>query len=343
MLRHDMRQRPAAAATSSLSATAVSPRNRFYVCIATVPGREPLLPVVVQSFLKQYRVPDRVLVLVPRVFAMRKGPSSNPLRGEVDLSRLPRHPRVEARECDRDYGPGTKLLCALPRVLQLEPASSGSGTPDLGVAWLVLADDDRIYRPWLLEQLDRTILEGSASMPYGYAAAYSFQTQDIWFVRPRQGRCFAPCKCPQGPGRCTGRQYIGARAMLAWRSVRLPSDTPPTLTLGMGADTFAIPLRLLGWAPQFFSCAVGYDRLIALHDDFWISAFLRLQHNLTVERAYPPAGENSTRVDFKRRRSKAKRTRDGQLALSSANETVAVRAACAEHFEDLRRCVGVTS
>ena len=316
----------------SASEAVASPSNRFYVSIATVPGREALLPLVVHSFLKQRRVPDRVLVLVPRAFTMRESTSSNALRGTVDLTRLPKHPRVEAVSCERDDGPGTKLLCALPRVLELE---RGPGATNSGVPWLVLADDDRIYRPWLLEQLELAILDGSGSN----RAAYSFKTQDVWFVRPRQGRCFAPCKCPDGPGRCTGRQYLGARAMLAWRSVRLPSDTPPALTLGYGADSFAIPLSSLGFAPHFFSCAVRYDRLISMHDDFWISAFLRLQHNLTVARAYPPAVENETRVDFKRRRGKAKRTIDGQLALSSADETVAVRAACAEHFEDLRRCV----
>ena len=65
----------------SASEAVVSPRNRFYVSIATVPGREALLPLVVHSFLKQRRVPDRVLVLVPRAFTMRESASSNALRG----------------------------------------------------------------------------------------------------------------------------------------------------------------------------------------------------------------------------------------------------------------------
>ena len=77
--------------------------------------------------------------------------------------------------------------------------------------------------------------------------------------------------------------YLRSRSELAglhW----LPAGTPPDLVLGQGADLFAFPLGRLLEARRFFTCAVGLDRRISRHDDFWISAYLKLVHNMSIVR-----------------------------------------------------------
>ena len=99
---------------------------RLYVSLATVPGREQSLPVAVRSLVEQQRPPDRLLVVVPTAFTLRAslrngtlapaGERDGAARGALAAHALAAHPLVETRACARDDGPGTKLLCALPRV-----------------------------------------------------------------------------------------------------------------------------------------------------------------------------------------------------------------------------------
>ena len=64
----------------------------------------------------------------------------------VNRTHIHAHPLLEVRTCEADDGPGTKLLCALSRFLEL--CSSAPAT-----SALVLADDDREYKPTALTLL----------------------------------------------------------------------------------------------------------------------------------------------------------------------------------------------
>ena len=165
--------------------------------------------------------------------------------------------------------------------------------------------------------------------------------QDLWFPQTRTGQCYAPCICGPNPKVCSGRQYIGSRDSLSWRSVRLPLTTPPALTIGYGSDLFAIPLSLLGDVRGFFECVISYHELLAHHDDYWISAYLQMRHNVSVNLANVPESERDPRVYIKRRRTPAMKVRDMRLSLRDSKDLRAIHAACAEHFYQLRDCVSL--
>ena len=116
----------------------------------------------------------------------------------------------------------------------------------------------------------------------------------------------------------------------------------PTMVMGQGADLFALPVDLIRGAAAFFECAVGRDRLIARHDDFWISAFLKLRHNVSSLRLRGPADEpvqdkralrNATRRNVELRRAMVRGVRMGLVASTDA---VRVAAACVKHYDYMR-------
>ena len=107
-----------------------------------------------------------------------------------------------------------------------------------------------------------------------------------------------------------------------------------------------MPAGRMGGALEFFRCAVGLSSLLARHDDYWISAYLRLQHNLTVTKVRmldmrqreltmnaPTSG-----APIDKYASNAKGHRWDKTSLRDANDSTAVLAASAQHFEGLRNC-----
>ena len=118
-----------------------------------------------ETLLHQSRLPDKVLIVFPRAFTWRAVGTSNALRGVVNTSALPRHDHVELVHCPRDDGPGTKLLCAEHHLRRAERNARRDGQQhplptrtSSAPRWLVLADDDRAYKPWALMEVERAIL-----------------------------------------------------------------------------------------------------------------------------------------------------------------------------------------
>jgi hypothetical protein len=105
------------------------------VGMTTLPSRIGLIRPAIDSLLANTRVPDRIVLTVPR----------NPLRGGGTLQipeflDLPNYAeRVVVNVIEEDFGPGSKLLGCLAQIT--EPSV------------VILADDDMDYRPFLIEQL----------------------------------------------------------------------------------------------------------------------------------------------------------------------------------------------
>lgn len=130
---------------------------RFFISIASIPQRLHLVDRTVISFARQTRPPERVLLVLP--YRYTRWPLLRP-----NLTLVHPHPLLEFHRCPTDDGPGTKSLCALPRLAALLGISSArhhsSSVPppsSLELAMLVLADDDREYKPSALE-----LIEGAA-------------------------------------------------------------------------------------------------------------------------------------------------------------------------------------
>lgn len=152
--------------TSSVPATA---RTALFVAMTTIPPRagRPLQRAV-DSLFTQRRLPDRVVVSASSVY--KRFPSQH-----VNLTALAKREKLETLNACADAGPGTKLLCALPRLRELAAAT---GAPS--DAFAVLLDDDLRYRPWALQWLERAINDDTSRVRH----AYSY---DVYTITP-EGR-----------------------------------------------------------------------------------------------------------------------------------------------------------
>ena len=103
----------------NLSSSLSTESPKLFVALTTIPPRAgPMLQRSVDSIFRQHRLPDKVIVSAAAQYK-RFGNAS------VDLSRLTHpSPRLERLSHCEDRGPGTKLLCALPRLRQLLVESS---------------------------------------------------------------------------------------------------------------------------------------------------------------------------------------------------------------------------
>ena len=243
-----------------------SPPLRLFVSIASTPPRLHLVRGAIDSLLAQSLPPDKVLLVLPHVFS--RWPT---LTANVSLVGEP-HPRLEIRRCDRDDGPGTKTLCALPRVLELlaqsrhanhdnnkKPNHLHAHPPH---AALILADDDRQYRPTALALMRDAFLRQRPPL----SRALSFQA----YTLPLSGRS-AEDDPLTDPTKDNPTQPTAIR----------------NLTVGQGADLFAIPIVGSLWhSPtsirKFYELAMAVDDRFRLHDDVWTSMYLTDAARLTV-------------------------------------------------------------
>ncbi len=131
LMRRDLRDLDAAAAASE--------RSDIIVGLTTIPSRLPFLVPTLKSLLLQNVLPEKILLHLPKHSRREQVEYSVPeaLQG-LEVVQVVRCP---------DWGPATKIL---PALLESDPDQR-----------VVAVDDDRIYRPTLLEDL----LEASERHP----------------------------------------------------------------------------------------------------------------------------------------------------------------------------------
>jgi hypothetical protein len=108
-------------------------RSQAIVSLTTIPSRVHLIGETLKSLMRQTRAPARIVINVPQV-SRREG------RAYEIPAVLTRLEAVEIHRCD-DWGPATKLI---PSVLRFDPSQP-----------VIVVDDDRIYPPNLVADLDR--------------------------------------------------------------------------------------------------------------------------------------------------------------------------------------------
>jgi hypothetical protein len=122
-MRHELRDLDSAAASSE--------RSDIIVGLTTIPSRLPFLVPTLKSLLLQNVLPRKILLHLPEHSRREQVEYSVPQELEgLDVIKIVRCP---------DWGPATKIL---PTLLESDPDQR-----------VVAVDDDRIYRPTLLEDL----------------------------------------------------------------------------------------------------------------------------------------------------------------------------------------------
>ena len=103
----------------------------IYISISTIPQRLKHLNKSVNSLLKQTRKPDKIFVNIPYKYKR--------FNETVEDNQIPKFDSsiVEVTRCE-DYGPGTKLLGSLNKFKKN--------------SLVILADDDHIYKDYMIEK-----------------------------------------------------------------------------------------------------------------------------------------------------------------------------------------------
>jgi hypothetical protein len=232
-------------------------RPQLIISVSTIPPRAHLLGRMLARMRLQTRRPDRLLVSVPSVF--RRFPNAtvnvSALRSAFisDQEMASAGSRTAGRlqfllgRCD-DTGPGTKLLCPLPMLLAEQAAPHGRhGAKGARTPWVVLVDDDVVYKEWALAVLERAIMNHSTG-----CGAFSFDT----FTLNNEGRQVVA-------GSAEGLHVGQGHAMFALRLDALQA-----------ARAVAAGERGARDLASFYRCLLGAEPRAFFHDDVWISWWL---------------------------------------------------------------------
>jgi hypothetical protein len=257
------------------NAAATRPRSDVIVTLTTLPSRIGRIETTIKSLLNQRLTAKAIRIHVP-AFSRREQ-----RRYEVPAW-LRGIPPVEIVECD-DYGPATKIT----------PALQGCA-PDQR---LLVVDDDRIYHPWLVEQL----IAASEAYPNIVVAGSGWNAPEDLVDRPTtlsatiRGLAPAPIKCT----RVRGRRDVDIVQGLSGYLVQ-----PSFFDVRAIADYSAAP------AAAFFV------------DDVWISAHCRVPKAVVQGRRTNFASRRDAR--FYKRSSVALVNR-GDGSLDSRNNTIMLK------------------
>ena len=245
----------------------------LYMTLTTIPRRVHLIDRVVRSLVQQTRPPDKILLSLPRLY--HRFPNET-----VDASRIQPHPLLSVTECKADYGPGSKILCAVGQLATLL-ASQPLGRQ----AFAVICDDDRFYQPSALALLEAAILRDPS-------AAFSFYTYDL----PQ-----TPLRVGQGADILAfDARHVLARALtaiVAGRKGKIDLVAP-----GVAAEAtktiVSLDVEQSGRASEmasvrrtamlhFYSLACRVNGHFRLHDDVWIAMYLQDMRGLAIANVLP--------------------------------------------------------
>jgi len=256
-------------------AAAARDRSGLVVTLTTLPSRIDRARLTIKSLLNQTRPPAAIRLYVPHVSKREQTPYVIP----AWLSALT---AVTVVRCD-DYGPATK---AIPALLS-----------DDADRRLLVVDDDRVYQPWLVEQMAAL----SDAHPDVAIAGSGWDAPSDRVDRPTRlmdtlmGRPPAPIKCT----RVRGLRDVDIMQGLSGYVIR-----PRFFDLEALADYGAAP------ASAFFV------------DDVWISAHCRVRKMVAAGRRtnFPSLAD----ARFFKRSSVALVNR-GDGSLESRNNTVMLK------------------
>jgi hypothetical protein len=138
--------------------------SRLVVGMTSLPTRIAEIRPAIESLLDGDRPPDAIVLTLPRIALRGQGAWDVP---DFLIDRDWRGGRVRLNWTDGDFGPGTKLLGALPLL----------GPRDV----IVLADDDVRYHPTFLAGIEAAMRRSEGR------AAFSYYTYRLGGVRVGQG------------------------------------------------------------------------------------------------------------------------------------------------------------
>ena len=117
--------------------------TKYIMSLTTIPSRINSVENTIQSLVEQTLKPEKIVLNLPKIYNFRFNSSIQDLHIKKLLNKY--NDKIIINYVDDDYGPGTKLLGLIKsKIINM----------DIKDTYIVLVDDDHIYKPYMLEYFD---------------------------------------------------------------------------------------------------------------------------------------------------------------------------------------------
>ena len=121
-------------------------KNNYIVSLTTIPAKFDNLYLTIDSIINQTILPDKIIINIPKIYNFRMN-STSISQDKINefINKYSKY-NVFVNMIDKDFGPGTKLLGLFH--------SNIIETYDDDNMYIILVDDDLIYKPYMIEFFD---------------------------------------------------------------------------------------------------------------------------------------------------------------------------------------------
>lgn len=117
--------------------------NKYIMSLTTIPSRINSVENTIQSLVEQTLKPEKIVLNLPKIYNFRFNSSIQDFYIKKILNKY--NDKIIINYVDHDYGPGTKLLGLIKsKIIDMDSKDT----------YIVLVDDDHIYKPYMLEYFD---------------------------------------------------------------------------------------------------------------------------------------------------------------------------------------------
>lgn len=143
--------------------------NNYIISLTTIPTKFDSLYITIDSLVCQTVLPSKIVINIPRKYSFRMNNSEIPLEKIKNFMDKYSKFNVCINFVDKDYGPGTKLLGLLN--------SSILDNYDISNTYVILVDDDVVYKHYMIELFDNDIKSNNTEL--ASFCVYDFHTIKI--------------------------------------------------------------------------------------------------------------------------------------------------------------------
>jgi len=125
--------------------------TNYIISLSTIPSKFDYLHLTINSLINQTILPSKIVINISKIYNFRMNNLEIPLEKINNFRNEYSKYNIFINLIDEDYGPGTKLLGLLNSDVIKNSEIDVSNT------YIILVDDDLIYKPYMIEHFDNYI------------------------------------------------------------------------------------------------------------------------------------------------------------------------------------------
>lgn len=115
----------------------------YIISLTTIPSKFDNLYITIDSIINQTLLPSQIIINIPKIYNFRMNNTSIDIEKINDFREKYSNYNIFINLVDEDYGPGTKLLGLLNSDIITKIDRSNT--------YIILIDDDSIYKPYMIQ------------------------------------------------------------------------------------------------------------------------------------------------------------------------------------------------